>query len=114
MTNTAWQRIIGLEELRSAGGIASRQIDRRRLAVFSIKEDIFVTADLCTHGGGRLSEGYLEGYEIECPLHQGRFDVRTGAVTAAPCVRPVRTFPARVAGDGVEAELPVFDPGESM
>ena len=81
--------------------------------MFSIKEDIFVTADLCTHGGGRLSEGYLEGYEIECPLHQGRFDVRTGAVTAAPCVRAVRTFRARVVDDAVEAQLPVSDPGEN-
>jgi naphthalene 1,2-dioxygenase system ferredoxin subunit len=113
MTEMHWQKAMSLEQLESAGGITGCVVDSRKLAIFSISGQIFVTADLCTHGGARLSEGYLEGYEIECPLHQGRFDVRTGVVTAAPCVRPVRTYRARVNRDSVEVELPVRETGKT-
>ena len=41
-------------------------------------------------------EGFLEGHEIECPFHQGRFDVRTGEATLAPCAEPIRSYPVKV------------------
>lgn len=65
-------------------------------AVFLVDDLPYVTADLCTHGPGSMSEGYVENGEVECPFHQGRFDIRTGQPTAAPCVEALRTWPARV------------------
>ncbi len=62
------------------------------LAVFQVDGNYYVTQDHCTHGPGSLSEGYLEGREIECPFHQGRFDVITGEPTAPPCTIRLRTW----------------------
>lgn len=65
-------------------------------AVFLVDGAFYVTQDQCTHGPGSLADGFVEGCEIECPFHQGRFDIRTGAPTAAPCTEPLRTWAARV------------------
>jgi anthranilate 1,2-dioxygenase ferredoxin subunit len=65
-------------------------------AVFTAGGRFFVTADGCTHGPGSLSEGYVEGGEVECPFHQGRFDLATGRPAAPPCTEPVRTWTAHL------------------
>tara|TARA_A100001037_G_scaffold216853_1_gene194702 strand:- start:764 stop:1099 length:336 start_codon:yes stop_codon:yes gene_type:complete len=62
------------------------------LAVFQVNGEFFVLDDLCTHGPGSLSQGYLDEYIIECDFHAGCFDVRNGEVTAPPCMVPARTF----------------------
>ncbi len=73
----------------------------RFVAVYKVGEQIFVTDDLCTHGDASLAEGMLDGYEIECPYHMGRFDIRTGEPTLAPCREPVRTYQASIIDGGV-------------
>jgi anthranilate 1,2-dioxygenase ferredoxin subunit len=69
--------------------------------------DVFVLADQCTHGPGTLSEGTVLGGEIECPFHQGRFDLRTGQPTYPPCSEAVRTWTATVKAGEI-----FIDPGE--
>ncbi|MES2424165.1 MAG: non-heme iron oxygenase ferredoxin subunit [Pseudomonadota bacterium] len=71
----------------------------REIALFSVDGAIYATDNLCTHGNARLCDGFLEGTEIECPLHQGRFDVRTGTATCAPATGALRTYPVKT-GDG--------------
>ena len=58
--------------------------------------EFFVLADPCTHGPGKLSEGVVLGSELECPFHQGRFDLRSGRPTYPPCTEAVRTWTATV------------------
>jgi nitrite reductase/ring-hydroxylating ferredoxin subunit len=70
------------------------------LAVFNIGDDFFVIDDACTHGPGALSEGYIDGYTVECDFHQGSFDIRTGAPVLPPCIIPVKTYKV-VVEDGV-------------
>jgi nitrite reductase/ring-hydroxylating ferredoxin subunit len=65
-------------------------------AVFSVNGQFYVTQDHCTHGPGSLAEGFVMGTEIECPFHQGRFDICTGRPTAAPCTEALRTWTAHV------------------
>ena len=65
-------------------------------AVFQIDGQYYVTQDLCTHGPGSMSEGFVEGGEIECPFHQGKFDIRTGTPTAPPCTEALRTWTAHI------------------
>jgi nitrite reductase/ring-hydroxylating ferredoxin subunit len=65
-------------------------------AVFNLNRQFYVTQDQCTHGPGSLSEGFVMDTEIECPFHQGRFDIRTGQPTAAPCIEALRTWTVHV------------------
>jgi naphthalene 1,2-dioxygenase system ferredoxin subunit len=68
----------------------------RDIAMYNAGGEIFATDNICTHGHARLCEGFLEGHEIECPLHQGRFDVRTGQPTCAPVAEAIRSYPVRI------------------
>ncbi len=75
------------------------------LAVFNVNGVFYVTDDLCTHGPGSLSEGYLEGHTIECDFHNGAFDVRTGDVVTPPCMVPVKTYKVLVEDNDVLIEV---------
>jgi 3-phenylpropionate/trans-cinnamate dioxygenase ferredoxin component len=73
--------------------------DDLRIAVCNVDGQFYAIEDVCTHDGGSLDQGDLEGDEIECPRHGARFNVRTGDATLMPAVMPVRTFPVKVEGD---------------
>ena len=85
------------------------EVGGQAYAVFDVDGAYFVTQDLCTHGPGNLSEGFVEGSEIECPFHQGRFDIRTGQPTHAPCTVALRTWTATVR-DGAVMIDPAQEP----
>jgi 3-phenylpropionate/trans-cinnamate dioxygenase ferredoxin subunit len=78
----------------------------RRLALCNVGGEVHAIDDICTHDGGPLGEGELFGYQIECPRHGARFDVRTGQVTQMPAVRPVRTYPVEREGDDLYVDVP--------
>jgi 3-phenylpropionate/trans-cinnamate dioxygenase ferredoxin subunit len=65
------------------------------IAVYNIDGDLYAIEDTCTHDGGDLAGGEVFGFEVECPRHGARFDVRTGEVTRAPAVVPVAAFPVK-------------------
>ncbi len=73
-----------------------------RIALCNVEGTYFATQDLCTHDGGPLGEGELIDHEIECPRHGGRFDIRTGEVTALPPMFPIKTFRVRIVGDEIQ------------
>lgn len=77
----------------SAGG--------REVALYGVDGEVYATDNVCTHGQARLCEGFLEGHEIECPLHQGKFDVRTGTPTCAPVTEAIRSYPVKIEGGRV-------------
>jgi nitrite reductase/ring-hydroxylating ferredoxin subunit len=62
------------------------------LAVFNVDGEYYVTDDLCTHGPGSLSEGYIEDDVVECNFHNGQFNIKTGEVVSPPCMIPVKTY----------------------
>jgi len=62
--------------------------------------------DVCTHDGGDLGDGELDGNAVECPRHGARFDLFTGRVLAFPAVVPVQAYPVHLDGDDVVVELP--------
>jgi nitrite reductase/ring-hydroxylating ferredoxin subunit len=74
-------------------------------AVFNLEGVFYVLDDLCSHGPGSLSEGFVEGDVIECPFHQGQFNIRTGEVVMPPCMIPQRTYPAMVEDGKVTIEV---------
>ena len=76
-------------------------VDGREIALYGVEGEVFATDNICTHGHARLCEGFLEGHEIECPLHQGRFDVRSGVPTCAPPAEAIRSYPVKIEGGRV-------------
>ena len=81
------------------------EVNGRAVAVCNVDGDLYAIDDVCTHDEGSLDQGELEGFEIECPRHGARFDVRSGEVTALPAVLPVDTFKVRMQGEDVEIEV---------
>ncbi len=71
------------------------------IALYTVGDEVYATDNVCTHGHARLCDGFLEGHEIECPLHQGKFDVRSGQPTCAPAVEAVRSYPVKIEGGRV-------------
>jgi 3-phenylpropionate/trans-cinnamate dioxygenase ferredoxin subunit len=67
----------------------------------NVDGSLYAIEDLCTHDGGELGAGFLEGCKIECARHGAYFDVTTGAALSMPAILPVRTFPLRLEGDDV-------------
>lgn len=70
------------------------------IAVFNVDGELYALEDVCTHDGGELTGGLVEGREIECPRHGARFDIVTGAVLCPPAYEPVAKFPVKLE-DGV-------------
>ncbi len=85
-----------------AGEMRAVEVGRTSLAVFHLDDGSWhATSNECTHEYALLTDGWLEGGAVECPLHAARFDVRTGKALCAPADAPVRVFPVRVEGDAV-------------
>ena len=86
------------------------------IAIFHTEEgEFYAVDDTCTHQDASLADGWLEGCEVECPLHASRFDLRTGAVDAPPAKRPIRTHQVHVEDDVVyvtmSSDSPNLPPG---
>jgi metal-sulfur cluster biosynthetic enzyme/nitrite reductase/ring-hydroxylating ferredoxin subunit len=81
------------------------EVEGRQLAVFNVDGEYYAIEDVCTHDGGPLVEGELQGREIECPRHGARFDVTTGKALSMPAFEPVETFPVKAVGDELFIEI---------
>ena len=73
----------------------------RDMAVYVVGDEVYATDNICTHGHARLCDGFLEGHEIECPLHQGKFDVRDGTPLCDPVTDALRSYPVKIEGGRV-------------
>ncbi|HYU84805.1 MAG TPA: bifunctional 3-phenylpropionate/cinnamic acid dioxygenase ferredoxin subunit [Kribbellaceae bacterium] len=81
------------------------------IAVFHTEDgELYAVDDTCTHQDASLADGWLEGCEVECPLHASRFDLRTGEVDAPPAKRPVRTHEVTVTDGVIHVELSTAEP----
>jgi naphthalene 1,2-dioxygenase ferredoxin component len=78
------------------GDVMAVQLADREIALYEVEGEVFATDNICTHGHARLSDGFLEGHEIECPLHQGKFDVCTGQALCAPLTDNIKTYAVRI------------------
>jgi metal-sulfur cluster biosynthetic enzyme/nitrite reductase/ring-hydroxylating ferredoxin subunit len=89
------------------------EVDGEVVALFHVDGRFYCIDDVCTHDGGTLAEGQLEGFKIACPRHGARFDVRSGAALSMPAVRPTRTHAVKVEDGGVWVALgvPAAGPG---
>lgn len=104
---------VGAADDFADGEVAPTMAGSQPVAVFRIGADLFALKDLCTHGNAKLSDGYVEDGCVECPLHQGLFDIRSGAARCAPVTEAVRSFPVRVVAGRVEIGMAQAAPQEA-
>lgn len=92
------------------------EVPEGKVKVFEVKDEhlvlckaqgaIYAMEDICSHDGGPLGEGDLDGCAIICPRHGARFDVRTGAVLSFPAIVPIASYKVKIEGDDVLVEIP--------
>ncbi len=75
------------------------------VAIFNVDGQYYAIEDICSHDGGPVAEGDLDGYEIACPRHGAHFDIRDGRVLSFPAITPIRSFPIKVEGDDILVEI---------
>lgn len=88
------------------GDVVAAQADGHAIGLVRLGEEVFAIDAQCTHGTADLCGGFVEpDGSIECPLHQGRFDVRTGRVLCAPLTRDLPVHEVRLQGGRVWVRL---------
>ncbi len=101
-----WVRVAAASEV-AEGRVIGVRVGDREVAVYHLAGGEYrATDNICTHEYAQLSEGWLEGDVIECPLHAGQFNVRTGKGLCAPIDKDLAVFEVRVAGADLEVKLP--------
>jgi len=104
MSNPNWVDALATAELPS-DEVIGVIVAGRDIAIYTMGGAIYATDNTCTHGQARLCDGFLDEHEIECPLHQGRFDVRSGRPTCAPVTNALRSYPVKVDGKRVYLQI---------
>jgi 3-phenylpropionate/trans-cinnamate dioxygenase ferredoxin subunit len=92
---SAWVAVARLDEI-APGQWRVADVDDTRIVVFNLDGELHAIEDVCTHDGGQLTGGHVEGDQIVCPRHGARFCIRTGAALTAPAYEPTAKFPVRV------------------
>ena len=83
------------------GGIMLVEVGDERILLSNVDGDFYAIGEVCTHAEGSLSDGYVEGQEVECPLHGSLFNLKTGENTGPPATEPVASYAVRVDGDDI-------------
>ena len=101
----SWARVAASDDIGTEE-ILGVEIDGHEVALYRLADGaLYATDGICTHGAARLAEGWLEDNCVECPLHAGRFDVRTGRAMCEPVEEDVRTFAVKEENGEIFVEL---------
>ena len=82
------------------------EVNGEKICVVNVEGKYYAIGNVCTHEGGPLADGTLEGYDVECPWHGSKFDVRTGKVTNPPADTPEPTYEVKAEGNNVLVRKP--------
>jgi 3-phenylpropionate/trans-cinnamate dioxygenase ferredoxin component len=81
------------------------EVDEQLVVLFHAGGSFYAIDDVCTHDGGPLGDGMLDGYSIACPRHGAKFDIRDGRALTMPAIKPTRVHEVRVDGEDVFVRL---------
>lgn len=101
MSGERWEAVARTSDL-APGELMYVEVDEDPICLINMDGEFFALCDICTHQDASLSDGEVVGDEVECPLHGGAFDIRTGAPASFPAVTPVETYGVRVNGELIE------------
>src|SRR5260370_26517177 len=102
--NEHWVTVASRSKLGD-GDVLGVSVGEEQIALYNLGGEIYATSNVCTHAFALLSDGWLDGEAIECPLHAGRFEVKTGKGLGPPIPCDIKTYPVRVVGDDVQVRL---------
>lgn len=102
--STTWIELTAVDAIPE-DDVIGIDAEGKSFALYQVDGEIYATDNICTHGNARLCDGFLEGHEIECPLHQGKFDIRNGKAMCAPLTEDVKTYPVKIEGTRVFVEV---------
>ena len=102
--DSGWVKAASRADL-AEGDVLGVLVQGREIAVYDLDGTIYATDDICTHAYARLSDGWLDKGEIECPLHAGRFDVKTGKALCPPVTDDIKTYPTRIVDGDIQIKL---------
>jgi nitrite reductase/ring-hydroxylating ferredoxin subunit len=97
-------KIASADEL-AAGSAKHVEVNGKSIALFNLDGNYYAIGNDCTHKGGPLAEGYVEGESVTCPWHGAQFNIKTGAVEGPPAAQNVARYNVRVQGNDVEVEV---------
>jgi nitrite reductase/ring-hydroxylating ferredoxin subunit len=100
-----WHKVAKVGDI-AAGEIFGAEIGDTSVALYNLDGTFYATDNICTHAFAMLSDGWVSGEEVECPLHGGRFEIKTGKALGDPVECDITTFPVRVVGEDVEVLIP--------
>ncbi len=100
----AWQRVASFSEI-GVDGVLGVDVNGSPVALYRLSNEVFATSGICTHALALLSEGFVEDGKIECPLHQGQFDIRSGKALCAPATEDLCTYAVKLEGDDVFVDM---------
>ena len=90
-----WQRIAAVSQLRDEEAFPAK-LGEVPIALYRLDGQVFAIDDVCTHEFALLSQGFIEGRTVECPLHQAKFDISTGKCLAAPATVDLNRYAVRI------------------
>ena len=102
--DAGWVRAAGRGDL-AEGEVLGVEVAGHSIALYAADAGIFATDNICTHAYACLSDGWLDGEVIECPLHAARFDIRTGKVLDPPATEDLKTYEVRVVDNEIQIRI---------
>ncbi len=99
-----WTKVAVRADVK-AGETIGRKIGDLHIAIYNVDGTFYATDGICTHAFSYLNDGWLVGTAIECPLHGGQFDVRSGKGLCSPITKDLRTYPVLVSGDDILVDV---------
>lgn len=95
-----WHRVASRSQL-SPGNPLAVEIGDKLIGLYLVDGEVYAIGNLCTHEFALLTEGFVEGDAVECPLHQARFSLKTGKVLSEPADTDVPAYPVKISGDDI-------------
>ena len=100
----AWQHAASLSDVTPDKGFPVKLGDKE-IALFRIGDKVYALEGICPHADAFLSDGFIEGDKVECPLHQAQFHIPSGKCLAPPADRDLAAFPVKIEGNDVLVDI---------
>jgi 3-phenylpropionate/trans-cinnamate dioxygenase ferredoxin subunit len=100
----AWQRAASVADVKADQGLPVKVGDKT-LAIYRVGDNVYALEDVCPHADALLSNGFIDGDKVECPLHQAQFHIPSGKCLGPPADRDLVSFPARIEGNDILVDV---------